>query len=149
MGVRLLSFAPLTCSACSHVASNEGYGREGRRGGLHVSRSRATEEERVLQVRRRVEFEVEEEACDASSQGHQSIYQGAMRLQSEACVADCEGPCTEEIQGRGQLIELSSCPRCAELPWVVVCGLARPILGALYLIKLHQTSKAKNEIVPI
>merc|ERR1712187_1102540 len=122
--VRLLSFALVTCSTCSHAASNEGYegdedrwcqegrrkghdsnsslqfcsvqhglegqGREGRRGGLHVSRSRATEEERVLQVRRRVEFEVEEEACDA----------------------DCEGPCTEEIQGRGQLICLSSCPRC-------------------------------------
>merc|ERR1712217_722419 len=97
--------------------------------------SRATQEERVLQIRRRIEFEVEEEASDASSQRHQSIYQGAMRLQSEACVADCEGPCTKEIQGRGQLILLSNRPRCAELPRVVVGGLARSILGALYFVK--------------
>ena len=55
----------------------------------------AVEEERVFQVRRCFELEVEEEGRDASSQGHQSIHQGAMCLQGEACVADCEGPCTQ------------------------------------------------------
>merc|ERR1719281_1706275 len=105
-------------SACSHVASNEGYegnegrwreedrsqghdgnsslqlcglqhrlegeGREGCRGELHVGCSTAAEEERVLQVRRRVELEAKEEGRDGSSQGHQPFHQGAMRLQGEA-----------------------------------------------------------------
>merc|ERR1711879_925125 len=75
----------------------EGEGREGRRGELHVGCSGAVEEERVFQVRRCVELEAEEEACDASSQGHQSIHQRAMCLQGKACVADCEGPCTETL----------------------------------------------------
>merc|ERR1712217_594052 len=42
-------------------------GREGRRDELHVSCSGAVEEERVLQVGRCVELEIEEESRDASS----------------------------------------------------------------------------------
>merc|ERR1711879_974615 len=57
--------------------------REGRHGGLLVRRSRAVEEERVLHVRGCVEFEVEEESRDASSQGHQSVHQRALRLQGK------------------------------------------------------------------
>merc|ERR1712048_1123639 len=109
-------------SICCHVASNEGHeggtqghdgnsslqlgglehwlegeGREGCRGELHVGCSGAVEEERGLQVRGCVELEAEEEACDASSQRHQPIHERAMCLQGEACVTDCEGPCTETI----------------------------------------------------
>merc|ERR1712048_756747 len=103
----------------------EGEGGEGRRGELHVGCSGAVEEERVLQVRRRVEFEAEEEARDASSQGRQPIHQRAMRFQGEACVSDREGPCTETIQRPGQLISLSSLPSC-KATRVVVGGLTRP-----------------------
>merc|ERR1712048_1531939 len=88
-------------------------GRKGRRGELHVGCSSAAEEERVLQVRRRIKPEVEEEGRNSSSQRYQSFHQGAMRLQGEACVPDCEGPCTQAFQGLGQLISLvkSSCSR--------------------------------------
>merc|ERR1712187_306938 len=66
----------------------EGEGREGRRDELHVGCSGAVEEERILQVRGCVELEVEEEACDASSQGNHPIHQRTMCLQGETCVAD-------------------------------------------------------------
>merc|ERR1711877_43650 len=42
-------------------------GCEGRRGELHDSCSGAVEEKRVLQVRRCIELEIEEEGCNASS----------------------------------------------------------------------------------
>merc|ERR1711988_1864633 len=97
-------------------------------GKLHVGCSGAAEEERILQIRRCVEPEVEEEACDASSQRHQPIHQRAMRLQGEACVADCEGPCAQTVQRLGQLNSLSKCPRHVESPRVEVGGLARSTL---------------------
>merc|ERR1711976_959942 len=75
----------------------EGEGRQGCRDDLYVGCSGAVEEERVLQVRGCVELEVEEEACDASSQGRQPLHERAMRFQGETCVTDCEGPCTETI----------------------------------------------------
>merc|ERR1712019_40791 len=89
----------------------EGERREGRRGELHVGCSSTAEEEWVLQVRRRIEPEIEEEGRNSSSQRYQSFYKGAMCLQGEACVPDCEGPCTQTFQGLGQLISLvdSSC----------------------------------------
>merc|ERR1711976_1036605 len=73
----------------------EGERRKGRRGELHVGCSPAAEEKRVLQVRRRIEPEIEEEGRNGSSQRYQSFHQGAMCLQGEACVPDCEGPCTQ------------------------------------------------------
>merc|ERR1712187_968447 len=67
-------------------------GREVRRDELHVGCSGAVEEERVLQVRRCIELEIEEEGRDASSQGRQPLHQGAMRLQGKACIQQSEGP---------------------------------------------------------
>merc|ERR1712003_146253 len=64
-----------------------------------------------------VEPKVEEETCHASSQRHQSFYQGALRLQGQASFKNCESLPHEEAQGddqlrralwqRGELLEIS------------------------------------------
>merc|ERR1712151_271440 len=99
-------------------------GREGRRGKLHDSCSGAVDEERVLQVRRCIEVEIEEEGCDGSSQGHQPFHQGAVRLQGKACFQDSESPRAQEIQGPCQLIGLENYPSRTKPAWVTVGGLA-------------------------
>merc|ERR1712100_327073 len=64
---------------------------------------RRNQEERKLQASRNVELEVEEEARNTSKEGHQPIHQGALRVQSQACLKDREGTCHEEAEGGFEL----------------------------------------------
>merc|ERR1712084_27664 len=61
------------------------------------------EEDRIFQACWRFELEIEEEACNASSQRCESFHQGAMRLQGQASIQDREGVPHEETQGIDQL----------------------------------------------
>merc|ERR1719428_2678963 len=94
--------------ACSSVASSTGL--KSKDVTAVVASYMTVEEERVLQVRRCIELEIEEEGCDGSSQGHQPFHQGAMRLQGKACFQDSEGPRSQEIQGPCQLVGLENYP---------------------------------------
>merc|ERR1712224_923602 len=76
---------------------------EGRCGCAFRGCLRRDQEERKLQACRHVELEVEEEAGHASEEGHQSIHQGALCLQSQACLQDCEGTRNEEVEGGFEL----------------------------------------------
>merc|ERR1712070_1335251 len=64
---------------------------------------RRNQKERKLQTRRHVEFEVEEEEGYSSKEGHQPLHQGALCVQSEASLEDCEGTCHEEAEGSFEL----------------------------------------------
>merc|ERR550525_237220 len=64
---------------------------ERRVGGIPGRGDGTGQEERVFQVLWRLEFEIEEEACEASAQGYQPVYEGALRIQSEASIEDREG----------------------------------------------------------
>merc|ERR1711985_90608 len=52
-----------------------------------------------LQTWRYAEHEVEEQASNEGTQGHQPLHQGAVRFQGEACLEDCEVLRDEEAQG--------------------------------------------------
>merc|ERR1712146_586679 len=78
-------------------------GSEGCDGGPDRACSGGAKEDRVLQARRRVEHEAEEEASDTCPQGRESVHEGTLRLQGQACVEDREGPADEEAQGDDQL----------------------------------------------
>merc|ERR1712224_470358 len=64
---------------------------------------RRNQEERKLQACRHVELEVEEEARNSSKEGHQPFHQGALRVQSQACLKDRAGTCHEEAEGGFEL----------------------------------------------
>merc|ERR1711974_45445 len=59
----------------------------------------------LFQVGREAELEVEEEGCYASTEGREPLHQGAMCLQGQTGVEDCEGLRHEEAQGSHQLRE--------------------------------------------
>merc|ERR1711862_572972 len=61
------------------------------------------EEKRIFQARRRFEFEVEKETSNGSPQGCEPFHEGAVCVQSEACIEDSEGFAHEKVQGDGQL----------------------------------------------
>merc|ERR1712072_881361 len=81
-------------------------GREGCCDELHgVGRFRAEEEWRI-QDWWLLELEAQEEASSSSSQGSQSIHQGAMRVQGQASFQDCPRLGHEEVEGDDQLSRL-------------------------------------------
>merc|ERR1712048_1079992 len=88
---------------CSGDDRPEGERRQGRCGGHRGSCGRRVEKERLLQTRRRVEHEAQEEASDASPQGCEPIHKGAMRFQSQASFEDSQGIAYEEVEGDDQL----------------------------------------------
>merc|ERR1719379_2250025 len=69
------------------------------RGCIHGRGRGAGEEVGVLQARRYAEHEVEEQAGNEGTQGHQPIHQRAMRVQGKACLEDGEVLRYEEAQG--------------------------------------------------
>merc|ERR1711941_134398 len=81
----------------------EGQGRQGRRGGLGRSCRRGVEKDRILQACWRVEFEIEEEACNASAQRCESFHQGAVCFQGQASIQDRESVPHEETKRVDQL----------------------------------------------
>merc|ERR1712139_54360 len=85
------------------------------------------QEERKLQTRRHVEFEVEEEACHPSKEGHQSIHQGALRLQGQASFEDCEGTCHEEVEG-GFELNFQMFRTTTKLRWAVSLSFWQPFV---------------------
>merc|ERR1711982_144109 len=59
------------------------------------------EEERIFQARRRFEFEVEKETSNGSPQGCEPFHEGAVCVQSEACIENRESFAHEKVQGDG------------------------------------------------
>merc|ERR1739843_58280 len=57
-------------------------------------------------------------AGQPSEEGRQSIHQGALRLQSQACLQDCEGTRNEEVEGGFELNFQMSCTS-MKLWWAV------------------------------
>merc|ERR1712093_877105 len=95
----------------------------------------AVEEKRHFQVGRRLEHEVEEEACPSCPQGCQPIHKRAMRLQGQASVQDCPMFANEEVQGDGQLSVSSFC----SLQWAVPLG-----SWNIVHVQSHRSSKFKS-----
>merc|ERR1712100_623455 len=87
---------------------------------------RLDQEERKLQARRHVELEVEEEARHPSKEGHQSIHQGALRLQGQASLKDREGTCHEEIEG-GFELNFPMIRTSSKLWWAVSLSFQQPM----------------------
>merc|ERR1712216_288970 len=88
---------------CVHVSGrdnrHEDEGCEGCYGCTDGCGCGAGEEVRLLQACRHAQHEVEEQAGDQGTQGHQPLHQGALRFQGEACIQDRALPCPEEAQG--------------------------------------------------
>merc|ERR1711941_257835 len=61
------------------------------------------EKERIFQDRRCIELEAEIEARDTRPKGSESIHQGALRIQCETCIQNCEGVADEKVQVDGEL----------------------------------------------
>merc|ERR1712176_384293 len=80
------------------------------------------EKERFLQIRGSPEPEAEKEARDSCPQGSESLHEGALCVQSQACEQDGACLANEEVQGDGKLGRLRlnpgslggrSCQACA------------------------------------
>merc|ERR1739848_221746 len=95
------------CCRCIQLRRRKGWleaeEREGCRRRLHVGGGSSSEEEWSVQGRWHAQFEVEGEACTCGPQGCEPIHQGALRVQSEACLENREGLRHEEAEGRNQL----------------------------------------------
>merc|ERR1712048_1237659 len=95
---------PVWCELCRcrkhwfEAKASEGHCRRS-----HGHCCRSVEEEWFFQVRRYVEHEVEEEACNPSTQGCQPVHQGALRLQGQAGFQDSSCLGHEKAQGIHQL----------------------------------------------
>merc|ERR1712146_133090 len=109
---------------------SESEGRKGNNGGLDGRGSRSAEEGRLLQDCRCAQLEAEAETCHTRAKGRQPIHEGALRLQSQAGIKDCEGTSDEEAQNAGELMMLSPAPSLSRAPLrafaVSVGGLTRP-----------------------
>merc|ERR1712146_755656 len=89
-------------------------------GGHHRACSGGAEEDWFLQTWWRVEHEAEEEASDPCPQGRQSVHQGTLRLQGQACFEDRQGVTDEEVQGNDQLSSVASLRDGPSGPWWAV-----------------------------
>merc|ERR1712217_656642 len=67
----------------------------------------STEEDGLIQDRGHAQSQVEVKACNTSTEGCEPIHEGAVRLQSQACVEDSEGAPHEEVEGTRELIARS------------------------------------------
>merc|ERR1712139_451898 len=85
---------------------SQGQGCEGCRDRLHGVGCFGVEEERRFQDWWLLELEAQEEASSPSSQGHQSIHKGAMRVQGQASFQDSSRFAHEEVEGDDQLSRL-------------------------------------------
>merc|ERR1711865_773603 len=76
---------------------------EGHRCGVPGGCIHGGEEDGLLQACRHAQDEAEGEDGDESAQRYQPLHQGALRLQGEARLEDCEMLCHEEAQGLAEL----------------------------------------------
>merc|ERR1711937_942088 len=114
---------------------------------------RGDQEEWQLQACRHVELEVEEEGSHPSKEGHQSIHQGALRLQGQASLQDGEGTCYEEVEG-GLELNFQMISTYVKLWWAVSSSLAQPLVQIAFLRSLgctvrhfHKKKKKKKKVL--
>merc|ERR1712054_177793 len=88
---------------CRRVYWSKGQTSETVRRSVHGACCLTAQSIWILQGGWRDQHEAETKTGEASKEGREPVYEGALRLQSKACFEDRSSPPNEEVQGDDQL----------------------------------------------